>query len=339
MSWLDQFFPGYNVIQNANGIPVPQRQTIRLVANLTATDDPVNLVTDLSASSGGGGSIFYQTVEANGLAVTQRDTINFIGGTVADNSGSSRTDVTLPPALPGSDGYYILQRSSGVYSWVTPTQDMISAGLTVTLSGSSNGTFECGATWTTTGITCSPACNAAGVTAATINDTDGGSTNVLGTANPLSSPSATYTKSTAGATEGISVTLTKGGFTKTSNSLTSTWLDRYFVGSGSTGAGTSATASGNNASLASGDSGTLTGTLATFGVGASFNIPAGAAAYWYLLVAHTSSAMTFKSGGAPFPMTRVTSAFTFTNQFSVGHSFDLYVSNQLTQAYTVVRDT
>lgn len=338
MSWLDTALGGYTTIL-LNGVALPRQRTLNLVSGFTATDNPSNQRTDVTSSGGGGGG--YNTIQWNGLTQTQRQILNFIGGTVADNGLSTRTDVTLPPALPSVDGFYILQRSSGTFSWVTPTQDMISAGLTVTISGSSNGTFECGATWTTTGVTCTPACNASGVTAATIQDTDGGSTNVLGVANPLSTPSATYSKSTTGATESISVTITKSGFTKTSNSLTSTWIDRYYVGQDTAGDGTGATNSGNNATLTGGSaSATITGTLASFNVGSSFSIPAsGTPKFTYLWVLHTASAMTFKSGGAPFPMSRVTSAASYANQFSVTHSFDLYVSNALTQAFVVVRDT
>lgn len=334
MSWLDNFFAGYQTVQ-VNGVAYPAERILNLVG-VTAADDPANGRTTVTVAAGGSG---YQTVQWNGLALTQRDILNFIGGTAADNSGSTRTDVTLPPALPSVDGFYILQRASGVFTWVTPTQDMISAGLSVVISGSSNSTFECGNTWVSTGVTSSPACNASGVTAATINDTLGGSTNVLGVANPLSTPGGNYLQTPSGAVVSISVTMTKSGVTKTSNLLTSTWLDRYYVGQGSGGGATAATASGNNASL-SGDTGTLTGVLATFPVGASFVVPA-SLGYTYLWVLRTSTAMTFKSGGAPFPMSRVTHDSSYSNQFTISHLFDLYVSNLLNPpvAMTVVRDT
>jgi len=302
MSWLDQFLQSYDTVQIA-GVAVAKRPVLNFLNDVTAADDAVNNRTNLTLTSSGG------------------------------------SNVPDKPAAAGTIKYYLLQvDTSGNATWVVALQNMIGAAETVAISGSGNGTFECGATWTTSGITATPACNSAGVTAATLTDTNGGSSNVFGLANPLSSPGATYSKSTAGQTVGITLAQTRDGFSLTSNTLASSWIDRYYVGSGTGGGGTSATNSGNNASLV-GDTGTLTGTLASFGVGSSFNIPAGAAAYWYLWVAHTSSAMTFKAGGAPFAMTRVGTNVSYSNQFSVSHGFDLYVSNQLTQAYTVVRDT
>lgn len=48
--------------------------------------------------TGGGGSSFYQNVQNAGAGLTQRPTLNFIGPGVscADNSGSNRTDCTIP---------------------------------------------------------------------------------------------------------------------------------------------------------------------------------------------------------------------------------------------------
>lgn len=43
----------------------------------------------------GGAASFYQTIEDDGVAVTQRPTFNIIGGTVADDAGNSRTNITL----------------------------------------------------------------------------------------------------------------------------------------------------------------------------------------------------------------------------------------------------
>lgn len=48
-------------------------------------------------------SVFYQTVDSNGTPLTQRPTLNFGAGlTAVDNSGSNRTDVSLPNVGPGA---------------------------------------------------------------------------------------------------------------------------------------------------------------------------------------------------------------------------------------------
>lgn len=59
-----------------------------------------------AAPAGGGGS-GYTTVQEEGSSLTQRATINFVGGgvTASDNAGSSRTDVTLDATLNALAAY------------------------------------------------------------------------------------------------------------------------------------------------------------------------------------------------------------------------------------------
>lgn len=71
--------------------------------NVTIT----NTANDITINASGGGGGGYQTVKEEGSSLTQRDTINFIGAgiTAADNSGSSRTDVTLDATLNALAAY------------------------------------------------------------------------------------------------------------------------------------------------------------------------------------------------------------------------------------------
>lgn len=64
-------------------------------SNISLSSD-ANSVT-ISATGGGGGGGGYDTVLEEGSSLTQRSSLNFIGAgiTAADNSGSSRTDVSL----------------------------------------------------------------------------------------------------------------------------------------------------------------------------------------------------------------------------------------------------
>lgn len=66
-------------------------QEITLGTNLSMSG------TTLNASGGGGGSA--HVIEDNGTPLTARANLNFIGFTVADNSGNSSTDVTFPTTI------------------------------------------------------------------------------------------------------------------------------------------------------------------------------------------------------------------------------------------------
>jgi hypothetical protein len=69
---------------------------------------------DLQAGSAGG---YYQTVDENGTAKTQRPAINFINGTnmtisCADNGGASRTDCTFTSSATGATAFSALTAST-----------------------------------------------------------------------------------------------------------------------------------------------------------------------------------------------------------------------------------
>lgn len=285
-----------------------------------------DLTPSLPADHGGGGGGFTAGGDLTGSSVSQRVIgINTMPLNVADTT-------------PTANEVWVGDGSKLNYRQLTA--DDIAPGLTVTISGSGNGTFECGNTWNPSGINAAPACNSAGVTLATLNDTLANSRVVTGTANPLAAPLAAYTENGSGATVGISLTMTKNAVTKTSNSLVSTWVDRYFAGCDADNTGTAATADGNNATLVGGidTPGALIGTLGAFNVGSTFNLAPSGAQYGYLWTLHTAGAMTFTEGGFAFPMTRVATNVAFANQFGVSHGFDLYVTNSaITVTYTVTR--
>lgn len=70
---------------------------------MLTTDGPIVLgTTSLTFSPLGGSGVTqaYQTVQGNGSALTQRSTLNFgTGLTAVDNSGSTRTDVTIDTSV------------------------------------------------------------------------------------------------------------------------------------------------------------------------------------------------------------------------------------------------
>lgn len=65
--------------------------------------------------------VFYQTIKKAGSAVTQRPNLNFIDGsnvtiTVADNGGTSATDVTITASAPGGGG--VAPATSEIVAWM-----------------------------------------------------------------------------------------------------------------------------------------------------------------------------------------------------------------------------
>jgi len=93
-------------VQNS-GVIEGARSTINLLSgsgiNLVVTDNPSNNSVDISIGTGsgvgsGGVQNAYTTVQNQGSAIPQRNTIDFIGTTVqaTDDSSNSRTTVTLP---------------------------------------------------------------------------------------------------------------------------------------------------------------------------------------------------------------------------------------------------
>ena len=90
---------GYQYIQNQTTPNLTQRNTIRFIgANVVASDNSTDAVTEVTISGGGGLTQAYQYVkDDSGSALTQRNTLNFIGGIVvaSDNGGTSETDITI----------------------------------------------------------------------------------------------------------------------------------------------------------------------------------------------------------------------------------------------------
>lgn len=83
-----------------------------------------------AAASGSGGSSFYQTISTFGSGVTQRPTLNFGNEfLVADNSGSSRTDVTLA-------SYPFVSRSTAAPANAVNLGALLSGVLQIAVAGS-----------------------------------------------------------------------------------------------------------------------------------------------------------------------------------------------------------
>jgi hypothetical protein len=103
-------------------------KTITAGANVTITPTAGTITI---ASSGGAGG--YATVDNAGTPLTQRATINFTGAgvTAADNSGSTRTDVTIPGTVLTPTAVKTTTYSAAAGDFVPC--DTTSAGFTVTL--------------------------------------------------------------------------------------------------------------------------------------------------------------------------------------------------------------
>ena len=251
--------------------------------------------------------------------------------------GTNTMPLNQADTSPTASGVWVGDGSELDYRQLTA--DDIAPGLTVTISGGGAGTFETGATWTPGAtIVANPACNAAGVTHAILSDSLANASNKLGDPNPLTPPVATYTSTVQGATVGINLTLTQNSITKTSNTLTSDWTFRNYAGCDNDATGTSIIADGNNATLVGGvdTPGAMIGQLGAGGVGTTFTITPSGTQYGYYTCVHTATAHTFMSGGFPFPMTRVGTNFSFTNQFAAVGGMDTYVTGSaLTVSYSV----
>ncbi len=87
--------------RDGNNITLGDLQTLTLIFDesliINANTGGTWRVIGDTTSSGGGGDSGYDTIQDEGVAVTQRNTINFIGAgvTAVDNAGQTRTDVTI----------------------------------------------------------------------------------------------------------------------------------------------------------------------------------------------------------------------------------------------------
>jgi hypothetical protein len=109
--------PGYTTVEN-NGTPVAQEPKLNLIpgtnVTLSVVDNPGSTRTDVTINATSEAADFYQTVENNGTPLAQEPKLNLIPGsgvtlTIADNPGSTRTDVTI--AASGSSGYNTIEKS------------------------------------------------------------------------------------------------------------------------------------------------------------------------------------------------------------------------------------
>jgi hypothetical protein len=120
-SYLDKLLLGIKQVWR-DGVPLPQRPVINLHGFSAVLDDPALGCTDIYVSTGGSGGGSLLVIQNNGSAMPVEPALNFVGFTVADNPGSTRTDVT--PIVPAGTG--LLRATGGVESLLADgTQDQL----------------------------------------------------------------------------------------------------------------------------------------------------------------------------------------------------------------------
>lgn len=124
------------VRKNSTGGDVGTRRRINFIegSNVTITiaDDAGDNELDVTIASSGGSS-GYATIQEEGSSLTQRPTMNFIGGgiTAADDAGNTRTNITLDAdlsaiaALTGTG----LARRTGVDTWTLDTSTYVTENI------------------------------------------------------------------------------------------------------------------------------------------------------------------------------------------------------------------
>lgn len=237
------------------------------------------------------------------------------------------------PVLP-SDGFYGLIVAGNVGTWSAITEDDVLPGFAPTLSFATGGTspVEVSATDNITPtFNGNPAPNAAGVTAYTISDSQGGGpTSRLGSANGFQGPAVSY-HSTSPATLTFTASVTKGGVTKSATASIAIYNRMFGIGV-ITGSGVTAITAGGTGCTVSGGtaSGTLTGSLVSTPVGQSAS-PNPTSQKLVFACAHTSgSHVVHDANGDLIPFTKTVSAYSFTTVTGVvGVSMDIYESDNL----------
>lgn len=159
------------------------------------------------------------------------------------------TDLPAVSALDAADVIPVIDVSAGAAGSSKITRANFEASLIITadqvvpgfvvglgLVLGSAPPIEIGTTWTPT-FNASYSPNSTGLSSAVLTDNEAGSLNVLGTANPLPSPTANYTKVAVNATETVTLTATRNGVTKTA-SYTQQWEPYCWSGVGAAGATT-----------------------------------------------------------------------------------------------------
>jgi hypothetical protein len=156
----------YVTVKNSVGSSLTQRSNLKFLGDFTVADatpdTTVALVTQggltagsytltnltvnaagiiTAVSNGAATGTFYQTVDANGSAVTQRAVLNFSADLPAvDNAGAGRTDVSLVNTGPGAG----LIGGAGIKSITLDAKGRVTAATTATYLigvGTSPGTF------------------------------------------------------------------------------------------------------------------------------------------------------------------------------------------------------
>jgi hypothetical protein len=251
------------------------------------------------------------------------------------------TDLPAKTSIDGSDLLPLVDNAgiattkkitfANFESSIQLTQDQIVPGFSITLALASGAgsPVEVGATWTPTfNIAYSP--NSTGLTAVTITDTNGGSGSRLGSSNPVTGPSTTYSKSTVNATVTVSVNAIRNSISKSSNGISQQWEPKCWYGVGTAGA----TGLNGTTGALIGATGTLTGQLRSSRAGSSATNPSNQKVYFASPVSYGS--VTFKDqNGFTFSMNSPT-VISVTNQFGIVISYNIYEStNLLNTAYTV----
>lgn len=217
---------------------------------------------------------------------------------------------------------------------------------TLSLASGGAGPLEIGQGWSPT-FNGSPAANGPGVTAFTLHDTDGNTSNPTG-AGPYAAPvtGGTYTKTTV-TSENVYAAVTQNGNSANTNNVGLSWLWRAYgafldTASGATGA-TSGAAGSNSATLTGGGATATSGGSALYGsslAGSTFSYTISSGSFWvYDLRPHTASSYTYHDNttGFLFSMS-VVATFTFTTQYGVSVSYDLVRSDFIqTQSRTLLR--
>lgn len=239
------------------------------------------------------------------------------------------------PSLPGSDGYWALKTLASVGSWVPLTSDIVSPGLTHSLSfATGSGAVEVGATGIDPTFNHVPALNSGGLlTAATITDATGGSpSSRLGSANGFhGAGSPPYTAPSTPGSMTWTCAFTYNGIAYT-DTVTKAVDNRLFGIGVITGAGATAiTASGTGATVSGGTaSGTLAGSLVTTPVGQSSS-PSPSSQKLVFACAHSATAhVVHDANGDLIPFTRTVSSYSYTTVTGViGVLYDIYESDNL----------
>lgn len=256
------------------------------------------------------------------------------GGAGADANSIRTVPVDATASSPGVTGA-TLRYDSIANEWfaVKLSLDDLAPAFTPTLPFHAGGTgpVEVGQTGIAPTFDPNPAGNSgSGLTVLTIGDNQGGTTvSRFGSGNPVQGPNTTYTAPSTPGTMTWTGTWTKSGVTKTATASIAA-DQRYFAGVDPASDGSTATASGGNATLGGGGATqTLTGALAAAMIGTTFTYTISSGSKWvYALYPHTASPGTFVDNVTTFGFSMsVVATFSFTNQYGVAASYDLYRSD------------